>query len=236
MQINREKCTACGRCVPYCPIGAITSDEVSFVDEETCVECGVCLRAQVCKSGAIEPVELSWPRILRSLFSDPLAVHPETDIPGRGTEEMKTNDITHRFKRGQIGLAVELGRPGVGTTFEDVEKVAMALARLNVEFEPKNPVTFLIHPETGRFKDLEVKKERVLSAIIEITSQQVILPNIIDALRSIEKELDTVMTVGLITTCEDGDIPVMSILKEKGNNPRINGKVNLGLALAWSYK
>lgn len=236
MKINSEKCTACGRCVPYCPVRAITSEEVAFIDEKTCVECGVCLRAEVCKSGAIERIELSWPRVLRSLFSDPLAIHPETDIAGRGTEEMKTNDITHRFKRGQIGIAVELGRPGVGASFGDVEKVAQALLTLEIEFEEKNPVTFLINSETGQLKDPAVRQERVLSAIIELTSQREVLPDILQTLQRVEKELETVMTVGLITTCEDHDIPVMSSLQENGPTPRINGKVNLGLGLAWSYK
>jgi len=236
MRINSEKCTACGLCVPYCPVGAITTNDVSSIDEDTCVECGVCLRAEVCKFDAIEQVELVWPRALRSLFSDPLAIHPETDIAGRGTEEMKTNDVTHRIKRGEIGLAVELGRPGVGTRFEDVEKVAEALVKLDIELEPKNPTTFLIDLATGKLKDPAVKDERVLSAIIELASQRAALPAVIDTLRRVEKDLETVMTVGLITTCENDEIPVMSILHEKQIAPRINGKTNLGLGLAWSYK
>jgi len=53
--------------------------------------------------------------------------HKKTDIAGRGTAEMKTNDITGRVKRGG-GVAVELGRPGVGTRFTDVEKVSREIA------------------------------------------------------------------------------------------------------------
>ena len=236
MRINAEKCTACGLCVPYCPVGAITTNDVSSINEEVCVECGVCLRAEVCKFDALEQSELVWPRVLRSLFSDPLAIHPETDIAGRGTEEMKTNDVTHRIKRGEIGMAVELGRPAAGTSFGDVEKVAEALIPLDIEFEPKNPTTFLLDLETGKLKEPIVRNERALSAIIEISGKRAVLPAIIDALHRVEKELDTIMTVGLITTCENDAIPVMSILHEKDITPRINGKTNLGLGLAWSYK
>ncbi len=236
MQINPELCTSCGLCVPYCPVSAISCNEVAHITEEVCVECGVCLRADVCNPGAIEQNELSWPRVLRSLFSDPLTVHPETDIGGRGTEEMKTNDITHRFKRGQIGLAVELGRPGIGTTFKDVETVIQALLHLDVEFEPKSPVTFLIDQETGYFKDPVVKNERAMSVIIEMVAPREILPGIIKTLRMIEHEIETVMTIGLITTCDGNNIPVLPLLKEIGIVPRINGKVNLGMGLDWSYK
>ena len=50
---NAEKCTACGRCVQWCPVDAITigPDRVSVVDYETCYGCGECVAA--CPYGAI---------------------------------------------------------------------------------------------------------------------------------------------------------------------------------------
>lgn len=209
---------------------------IYYIDQEKCVECGVCLRSGVCKVDAIYQPKLRWPRVLRSAFSDPLAIHPETDIPGRGTEEVKTNDVTHRFRLGEVGICVELGRPGIATSFEDVEKVAMALAKHEVQFEPKNPVTFLIDTKTGRLKDTTVRKERVLSAIIELKTKQENLIDVIETIKRISEEIDTVMSVGVITICKNSEIPIKSLLEKAKVMPRINGKTNLGLALAWSYK
>jgi uncharacterized Fe-S center protein len=50
---SAEKCTACGRCVKWCPVDAITigPDRVAVVDYELCYGCGECVAA--CPEGAI---------------------------------------------------------------------------------------------------------------------------------------------------------------------------------------
>jgi len=95
--------------------------EINF---DECVECGVCRYSDVCPTDALTQQEMEYPRILRSQFSNPLVSHPGTGVPGRGTEEMKTNDVTGRFKRGMAGVAIEMGRPGIGTRLYYVKKVA----------------------------------------------------------------------------------------------------------------
>ena len=132
--------------MPYCTVGAIAlgDDGVARVDLEECVECGACLRTSVCSTVAFYQQPLSWPRELRAQLSDPLGVHPKTGIPGRGTEGIKTNDVTDRVKPGYAGMAVEVGRPTVGARLSEVEKIAMALFKLGIEHEPANPVTFLM--------------------------------------------------------------------------------------------
>lgn len=157
MKIDKEKCVNCRSCIDYCPVGAIEVDDPEVrIDQESCVECTACLRSGACGYDALYQPELGWPRIIRSRFSDPLESHPDTEIMGRGTAEMKTNDVTGRFVEGEVGFAVEMGRPGVSTSFADVEKVAMALAG-RVEFEPLNPVTGLIDTLTGVLRDLRVR-------------------------------------------------------------------------------
>ena len=111
MQIDQELCTGCGQCVPYCPVNAIRlEDDVSVIDFDECAECGCCLRMADCPVDAIYQQELTWPRTVRSILSDPLTVAEESGISGRGTEEMKTNECTGRFKLGMVGIGIEVGR------------------------------------------------------------------------------------------------------------------------------
>jgi len=229
MKVKEDKCTGCYRCIPYCPVGAILMKEYCVeINQDTCVECGACLRSGVCKSGALYMPSLKWPRILREEFSNPLATHSTTKRRGRGTEEMKTNDVTGKYREGVVGFCIELGRPGVGTSFSDVERVTIALAGL-LEFEPDNPVTFLIDPETGRLKDEKVRNERVLSCIVEgqTTTDKAI--EVVRKLQEVSKTLDTVFCIGVISRCRGGKVPIKSLLDEAGIDVSINGKTCIGL-------
>ena len=49
-----ETCTACGLCVPECPIDAIIPDDPIYVIEDTCCDFEDCLA--VCPADAIVPV------------------------------------------------------------------------------------------------------------------------------------------------------------------------------------
>ena len=71
----------------------------------------------VCPTDAITEPQLTWPRIVRRAFSDPIVPHESTGVHGRGTEEVKTNDITRRVGPGDAGFTVEFGRPTVGVRF-----------------------------------------------------------------------------------------------------------------------
>jgi ferredoxin len=124
-------------------------DGKSIVDQDECVECSTCYRVlrdegygatfvgairkvlsflylqymaevDVCPTGALTPPDLEFPRNLRAAFSDPTVVHAGTGVGGRGTEEIKTNDVTGRLGGGEAGVVIELGRPGSGAYFRDV--------------------------------------------------------------------------------------------------------------------
>jgi ferredoxin len=233
MIIDQEHCSRCAECLHVCPVGAIGVDKKHkqiVIDQDQCVECSVCLRAEVCSHGALVAPLLEWPRTVRRTFSDPLLVHKETRIPGRGTEEMKTNDVTGRYKGGQIGIAIELGRPGVSATFRDVQRVTMACARHRVAFEPQNPVTFLMIDTARGLINPEVLAERVLSAIVEFEIDQAAAPLLLRDLRAVADEIDTVFSLNACQLVEpDGSLPMLDMLRHEGFRPSPNGKNNVGL-------
>lgn len=149
----------------------------------------------------------------------------------RGTSEMKTNDRTGRFKDGEVGIACELGRPGVGFCFRDLEKVSVALAKMGVEFEPENPVSVLLDLKTGKIKNSfkEIRDERALSAIVECKAPVEMTPEIYAKLQEVAGKLDTVFSLDLINKCRDGAPPLKKILDDNKIHVRFNGKTNIGL-------
>ena len=170
MLINKDLCTNCGLCINRCPISAIKRDEDGQVNInfDECVECNICLISKVCKRNAIYQQELKWPRIVRHWMSCAQAVFVDSEGPGRGTHEGKTNDVTGRYGEGVIGVGMEFGRPNVGAYIFDIEKASQRLAKLGyVVFERRNPVTMMMaDPKTGTFKE-ELLRERILSGILE---------------------------------------------------------------------
>lgn len=237
MQIDASKCIGCGQCRPFCSMGTIyfvRSDDGRkvhcAVDEDECVDCGICYRSKVCPVDALNQPVHGWPRSIRGTFSNPLAEHKETRVPGRGTEEMKTNDITNRYKRGYAGMAAEMGRPGTGSRLSDAEKVFKALAKLGVEFEKQNPLTGLLsHKETGEMNP-EVLDEKVLSAIIEMLVPLDKIIAVLETLEQVANEIDTVFSVDLVARVdEDLSVPTAKIMANHQKWFSFNGKTNVGL-------
>jgi hypothetical protein len=183
----------------------------------------------VCPTSAITPQALTWPRTVRRAFSDVLVTHESTGILGRGTEEVKTNDVTNRLEAGRAGFVVELGRPSRGARFHDIQKVAMALADAGAVFEVNNPLTGLMaDPSTGTMNP-EILDEKVLSAILEFQTDLGEVERLLAVLAEVAGEIDTVMAVGVASRCDEfGDNPLETILPRAGY-PILRAKTNLGL-------
>ena len=231
MRIDTELCVSCGICVIYCPLGAIHINDVAEIDQEVCVECGDCRRAEGCPTDAFIYEAHPWPRSVREAFSNPLAEHKETRIPGRGTEEMKTNDVRGLYGRGIIGVGAEVGRPGVSCNFHDVETVTTALAKVGLQFAPENPVTVnMVDKTTGKMNP-EILDERVMSAIVEGTIPIEKLADVIKAAKEAASQIDSVFSLEFKDRPEaDRSVPMEKILKEQGVAYYPNGKFNLGLS------
>jgi hypothetical protein len=230
----------------------------AVVDRDLCVECHTCYRGMstenlnprlvraarrilgllrlrfdpepdVCPTSAIVPEELTWPRTVRRAFSDVQATHESTGVLGRGTEEVKTNDVTGRVGVGEVGFTVELGRPGIGATFHDIEAVTKGLARCGLEFEEANPITHLMTDRDTGLLNPEVLNERVMSAIIEFRTVPANVTAVLGALGELAASIETVMAVGVYARCdESGETELDAILAQEGV-PVVRAKTNLGL-------
>ncbi len=231
MLIDKEKCVGCKQCIPYCTANAIMfHDKTASIDLDECVECGVCLRVGICPEDAFVQQPLAWPRSVRAVYSDPLNVHKETGLAGRGTEEIKTNDVTGRFKPGVIGVAIEVGRPGLGSRLRELEKMSVALANMEgVLFEPKNPLTGLIDLASGKLP-ADILNEKVLSAIIEIAVPKANFLEVIRTIKNTAETMETVISVDVASRPgEDGRWEGEVLLKREDIYYRPNAKINIGL-------
>lgn len=232
MRIDELLCTRCGECVPFCTVGAIISTpngKIGVVQDE-CVECGACLRSGVCPTGALVKDELRWPRVLRARFSDPQTPWPDKSVGKRGTPGVKTNDVTGILKPGKIGIAIEMGRPNIGVRLREVERVARAVAVLKPTFKVGNPVTVLMTDSTiGKMRE-DVLDEKVLSANLELTIEPELLEKLVDILRPLSQELQTVFSLSLSCVAdEDGTAPLVRWAAQAGLGLNPNGKLNVGL-------
>lgn len=233
-QINREKCVGCKKCMTYCTVDAIHHDgEKCYVDETACTECYVCLRQHVCPKDAIEAVELNdFYKQFQHVMSDPVENYGVTGVTGRGTEEVKTNDVSGRIKKGEVGICIDMGRPGIGVYLRDAETVAMACVKAGVKLATAEhtPLSALM-PDltTGKLVD-ECKDYHLLSVIIEGKCSEDGVKNVIAALKDVEKKIDTVFSLGLILRVDDqGQTKALDCLQELGVQYPFRGKVNVGL-------
>src|ERR1044072_8328090 len=229
--VNRNECVECYAC-----FNGLSQEHLSPAMVRAFRRVFQCLRLRfapdpdVCPTAAFEPEELQWPRVVRRAFSDPRVPHESTGVEGRGTEEVKTNDVSGRVKVGEVGFTIEFGRPGVGVWFRDMQKMCWALAPLGVSFEKKNPVTSLMSDvSTGTIRE-DILDEKVLSAVVEIKVPVERTEEIIRLVWKVEKQIDTVVAIGVGTRCdENGEDPVVGPILERLGYKLERAKTNIGL-------
>lgn len=234
MKINADNCIGCKICLDYCNVGAISiADEEASIDSNVCVECRICYRNQVCPNDCFEPTQLtSFGDVFKHVLSDPTVENKGTGIPGRGTEESKTNDVSGRFRKDFYGICIDMGRPGIGVYLRDVEKVAVAVAAAGFRFSSprETPLSALMTDiHSGKIRD-DLLDVHVLSVIIEGTCRRDEFGHVLKAVLKAEKEVDTVFSLGIVSMVgEDKDEPLMKILEQYGIERPFRGKVNVGL-------
>lgn len=252
-------CGNCTYVCPMGAIYVDAASKRATIDRDECVECYACYyglskermnptfvrtirkllqiarlrfdpEPDICPTSAFEPDELQWPRVVRRAFSDPRATHESTGVQGRGTEEVKTNDVTHRVNPGEAGFTIEFGRPGVGVWFRDIQKVTQALAQAKVPFEKKNPMTLLMSDVASGTLKPDILNEKVLSAIVEIKVPVARVEEIVQLVHRLESEIDSVVALGVGTRCdENGEESVVAPILERLGYRIERAKTNTGL-------
>jgi ferredoxin len=229
--INRDECVECYTC-----FNNLSQEHLPPTLVRTVRKVFAALRIRfepepdVCPTAAFEPDELTWPRVVRRAFSDPRVPHESTGVDGRGTEEVKTNDVSGRVGLNEVGFTIELGRPGVGTRFSEVQEMSRALARAGVTFEKRNPVTTLMSDvATGTIRE-DILNEKVLSAIVEIKVPVERVEEIIRLVKDVEERIDTVVSIGAGVRCdENGEDHIVGPIFERLGYTLARAKTNTGL-------
>jgi len=229
--INRDECVECYACY-----NGLSQEHLNPTMVRTMRRIFKAMRLRfdpepdVCPTAAFEPDELKWPRVVRRAFSDPRVPHESTGVEGRGTEEVKTNDVSGRVQIGEVGFTIEFGRPGVGVWFRDIQKACHALAGAGVHFEKRNPITSLMTDVgTGTLRE-DILGEKLMSAIVEIKVPVERTEEIIRLVWDIEKQVNTVVTLGVGTRCDaSGDETVVAPILEKLGYQLQRAKTNTGL-------
>ena len=254
-------CGNCVAICPMGAIYVDQSRNRAMINDDACVECGTCYRGMstenlnptvvrtirkvakvlrfrfepepdVCPTAAIEMNELEMPRLIRQIFSDPVVEHKSTGIKGRGTEEVKTNDVSLRVNSGEVGYTIEFGRPGVGVRFSDIQTMTRALAKEGVTFEKNNPITHLMTDNSTGDLRHDILDEKILSAIVEIKTTIEQVERVLDLVEDVAEGIDTVIAIGISTRCEGGEDDVLSPLLDKLGYYYSRAKTNMGLGRA----
>jgi NAD-dependent dihydropyrimidine dehydrogenase PreA subunit len=200
MIIDQEICIDCESCIPYCPVEAIT-----LSDDRVDIDQDLCVECGVCLRSAVCPVEAF--------------VEPDLEWPR-----------TLRAKRGEVGFGIEMGRPGTGTTFRQVQQLTATLATIGVEFEKKNPLTTLLSdPVSGNIRE-DILDERVLTAIIEFKVPIERVGEVLATLEKAQKTLDTVFSLDYIHRPNtDGSLPAVEAVRQLGYRLSDHVKICTGL-------
>ena len=124
-----------------------------------------------------------------------------------GTDEIKSNDVTGRLRRGSRPRCGKW-KAGNRAFYRRYRKgghgARPAQCRIRDQ-ESGDPVD-------GGYRDRKIKdevlNEKVLSAIIEIKVKLERIPDFLQALAKVQKEVDTVISVGVASRClSDGSLP-----------------------------
>ncbi|MCL5026027.1 MAG: hypothetical protein M1531_05980, partial [Chloroflexi bacterium] len=129
-----------------------------------------------------------------------------------------------KYSHGYGWLLVELGRPGIGARFRDLERITLAMATQGFPVEPgKTTGLMMADMATGRLKG-DVRDEKASRINVEFKVPLGQVPAVVEILQRVAPELDTVVSVGIMRRfAPDGGLPDLGVPAYP------NGKINVGL-------
>jgi hypothetical protein len=75
----------------------------------------------------------------------------------------------------------------------------------------------------------DILDEKILSAIVEIKAPTERVPAILQSIRELAREVDTVISVGVSTRCDPAGNDLLGEILEREGYATYRGKTNLGL-------
>jgi hypothetical protein len=78
----------------------------------------------------------------------------------------------------------------------------------------------------------DILNEKILSAIVEIKAPIERVPAVLQSIKNLAREVDTVISVGVSTRCDSAGNDLLGEVLEREGYPAYRGKTNLGLGHA----
>jgi hypothetical protein len=112
----------------------------------------------------------------------------------------------------------------------EIQQVCFRLGEAGLTFEKRNPITSLMTDTGSGTLREDILGEKVMSAIVEIKAPVERTEEIIRLVWEVEKELDTVVALGVGTRCgDDGEDHVLAPILERLGYSLERAKTNTGL-------
>ena len=233
VKLNSNVCISCEQCLPICPVEAIFLNVtgVAEINDDKCVECGACYRSSNCPTDAFSKNDIPFPRQVRRWFSDNTEKIPTVKSlgSGRGVDEVKTNDKTGYYKKGEVGFVIEPGRPAIAASLMDVQRIVHKMYELGYQLTDRSPLKPLVVNDITGDLSSEILQEKVLSCSLEFKGVYNDIEKMVKAIEQVSHEINTVIAVGVISRVENWRLPAVEILNDLGYETMPNGKVNIGL-------
>src|SRR6266852_4462162 len=112
----------------------------------------------------------------------------------------------------------------------EIQQLCWRLGAAGVSFESRNPITSLMTDVRSGTMREDILGEKVMSAIVEIKVPVERTEEIVRVVWEAEKELDTVVALGVGTRCDpDGEDQVVAPILERLGYKLERAKTNTGL-------